>query len=102
MNARPDFSKCSFPCCAAERECCGCCGLTASAFDRRETLAESVARLNRADAIFFQTRAADQYKLAEFAFGCRQFPQAITFQRAAAYYAAQALHSLSRFLEASA
>jgi hypothetical protein len=69
-------------------------------FERRETLAASIAHMDAADCAFFQGRARDMAGLAAFALGARAFPQAITFQRATAYYAGQARRSLSRLIEA--
>ncbi len=70
-----------------------------TAFDRRETLAASITRCETADACFFQARACDMSALAAFALGVRAFPEAIAFQRAAAFFAAEARRSLFRLLE---
>jgi len=70
-----------------------------AAFERRETLAASIARCDRADACFFQQRARDMAALAAFSLGHRAFPDAITFQRASAYYAGEARRCLSHLLE---
>ena len=69
-------------------------------FDTRETLAQSVARLYRADAIYFQQRAANNAALAVYALDTGALDRACDFQRAAAYFAAQAWRSLSRLIEA--
>jgi hypothetical protein len=70
-----------------------------SAFDQRESLEASIARLYRAEAIYYQQRAADNSALAAFALVSRAFPEASAFQRAAAYFAAEAWRCLSRLLE---
>ncbi len=70
-----------------------------TAFDRRETLSASIARCDHADACFFQQRSMEMSTLAAFAVGVRAFPEAIAFQRASAFFAAEARRSLFRLLE---
>jgi len=69
------------------------------AFDRRETLAASIVRLDRAEAVYFQQRAANNATLATLAFDAGDIRRAATFQRAAAYFAAEGRRSLFRLLE---
>jgi hypothetical protein len=68
-----------------------------SAFDRvyprasgGKTLAASIARLDRADAIYFLQRASNNATLATLAFDAGDIWRATMFQRAAAYFAAEA------------
>jgi hypothetical protein len=70
-----------------------------SSFATRETLAVSIARCDAADCAFFQARARDMAALAAFALSHRAFMQAITLQRAAAFYAGEARRCLFKLLE---
>jgi hypothetical protein len=65
-----------------------------------ETLAQSIARLYRADAIYFQTRAADNAALAAYGLEAGARSHAAKFQRAAAFFAAEAWRALARLIEA--
>ena len=64
-----------------------------------ETLAASIGRLDRADAIYWQQRAKDNAALAAYALHIGALSQAAEFQRATSYFAAEALRSLSRLIE---
>jgi hypothetical protein len=72
----------------------------ATAFKGRKTLAASIARLDRADAEYFQQRAADNSASAAYALGA-DAPVETTarLQRAAAFFAGEARRSLFRLLE---
>jgi hypothetical protein len=72
-----------------------------TAFDRRETLAASIARMDRLEAGYFQERAANNTTLATLAFEAGDMGRAATFQRAAAYFAAEAHRLIPRLLEAA-
>lgn len=70
-------------------------------FERRETLAASIARLDRAEAEYFQERAADNAVLAAYAMGTgAPIETAARLQRASAFFSVEARRSLSRLLEA--
>jgi hypothetical protein len=73
----------------------------ATASEHRETLSVSVARLNRADAEYFQQRAADNSTLAAYALGVgAPVETTASLQRASAYFANEARRSLARLIEA--
>lgn len=74
-----------------------------SSFNQRETLAQSIARLDAVEAIFFQQRAADNATLAAQALVTgAPVETAARLQRAAAYFAAEARRSLSRLTGSNA
>lgn len=70
--------------------------------DFGETLAASIARAYRADAIYFQARAKDNAALASYTLEAGVAFHACRFQRSAAFFAAEAWRSLSRLIEAEA
>jgi hypothetical protein len=73
---------------------------TFSPFDRRETLAASIARLNRQEAIFFQEHAAEISALAVYARDTAEPAETVViFQCASAYFANEARRSLARLIE---
>jgi hypothetical protein len=67
---------------------------------QRETLAASIARFDREEAVYFQARAADNSALAVYALGAGAPAETTArLQRAAAFFAGEARRSLTRLLE---
>jgi hypothetical protein len=74
----------------------------ATTFERHETLAASIARLNRADGEYFAQRAADASTLAAYALDTRAPVETTArLQRAAAFFAGEARRSLNQLLESN-
>ena len=72
-----------------------------TAFETRETLAASIARLNRTDAAYFQQRAANNSALAAYALDTgAPVETTARLQRASAYFAGEARRSLARLIGA--
>jgi hypothetical protein len=69
-------------------------------FEARETLAQSIARLDRADAAYFQERAANNAVLAAYALNTGASAETTSeLQRTAAFFGDEARRALFRILE---
>jgi hypothetical protein len=73
---------------------------TSTAFEQRETLAASIARFDREEAVYFQARAADNSALAAYARDTgAPADTTSSLQRAAAFFGGEARRSLARLIE---